>query len=248
MDIQWHIYIKSSFLLTIRRLSMSEPAESPTQTIADRVSAALMDAIIMGRLAPGQKINEPALARAYSVSRGPLREALRQLEGLHLIRRTPRAGSRVVTLGRVELVEIYQVREALEGMAARLAAHSMDTAEIETLGLLLDQHAMQIEKKKGSEYFQYEGDFDFHYRIIQGSGNAFLIDLLCGELYQLLRMYRYRSSRIASRPQQALAEHRLILDAIRSRDGEYAEILMRRHISTACRNIEQEFMTGEKSG
>lgn len=243
-----NIYVKSLFLSTIKRLPMPEPAESPAQTIADRVGAALMDAIIKGKLAPGQKINEPALARAYSVSRGPLREALRQLEGLHLIRRTPRAGSRVVTLGRRELVEIYQVREALEGMAGRLAAYSMDAAEVEQLEQLLDQHAAHIDKSKGSEYFQYEGDFDFHYRIIQGSNNAFLIDLLCGELYQLLRMYRHRSSRIAYRPRQALTEHRLILDAIRSRDGEYAEILMRRHISTACKNIEQEFMTEEKPG
>lgn len=220
---------------------MVKPTEPVTETIADRISATLMEAIIKGRMAPGEKINEPALARTYRVSRGPLREALRHLEGLHLVRRTPRTGSRVVTLSRRELVAIYQVREAMEGMAARLAAENMDTAEIENLDRLLDQHAGQIEANEGREYFQYEGDFDFHYRIIQGSGNDCLIDLLCGELYHLIRMYRYRSSRIAWRPQQALTEHRLILNAIRNRDGEYAEILMRRHISTACKNIEQEY-------
>jgi len=148
-----------------------------------------------------------------------------------------------VTLSRRELVQIYQVREAMEGMAARLAADNMAMSEIENLERLLDDHAAQIEANEGREYFQYEGDFDFHYRIIQGGGNDCLIDLLCGELYHLIRMYRYQSSRIAWRPQRALTEHRLILNAIRNRDGEYAEMLMRRHISTARKNIEQAYMT-----
>lgn len=221
---------------------MTEPIESGNQTNADRISAALLNDIISGKLAPGQKINEPALARTYRVSRGPLREALRHLEGLHLIRRTPRTGSRVVTLSRAELVEIYQVREAMEGMAARLAAGRMPDEEIRAIQALLEQHQRQIEDNAGGEYFQYEGDFDFHYRIIKNSGNDYLVNLLCGELYHLIRMYRLRSGRIAWRPQRALAEHQMILDAIRDGDGEYAEILMRRHISAARKNLEQEYL------
>jgi len=225
---------------------MSESAASSPQTIADRISAALMDDIIKGKMAPGEKINEPALARTYRVSRGPLREAIRHLEGLHLIRRTPRTGSRVVTLSRRELVEIYQVREAMEGMAARLATVLMPDEEIRNLETMLEQHERQIEDNHGREYFQHEGDFDFHYRIIINSGNDYLIKLLCGELYHLIRMYRLRSGRIAWRPQRALVEHRMILNAIRDRDGEYAEILMRRHISSACKNLEH-YLPGAKS-
>ena len=67
--------------------------------------------------------------------------------------------------------------------------------------------------------------------------NEKLINLLCGELYHLVRMYRYQSSRIASRPQKALAQHRQILESIAVRDEELAEILMRRHISGAQKNI-----------
>ncbi len=221
---------------------MAESITSSNQTNADRISAALLEDIISGKLAPGQKINEPALARTYQVSRGPLREALRHLEGLHLIRRTPRTGSRVVTLSHAELVETYEAREAMEGMAARLAAERMPEEEIRAIQTLLEQHRRQIADNAGRQYFQHEGDFDFHYRVIKSSGNDYLVNLLCGELYHLIRMYRQRSGRIAWRPQRALSEHQMILNAIRDRDGEYAEMLMRRHISTARKNLEQEYI------
>ncbi len=214
-----------------------------SQTIADRLSDELITSIVKGDIAPGSKISEPDLARTYKISRGPLREAIRRLEGLHLVARIPHVGARVVSLHPQQLVEIYQVREALEGMAARLACLNMTVDEITELKNLLDEHEHDIEKSEGREYFQHEGHFDFHYRIIQGSKNQRLIELLCSELYHLIRMYRFRSSQITARPHRALAEHRHICTAIEQRDGELAEILMRRHINTAQKNIEQEFLT-----
>jgi DNA-binding GntR family transcriptional regulator len=215
-----------------------------TQTIADRLSDDLIASIVRGDIPSGSKISEPDLARTYKVSRGPLREAIRRLEGLHLVARIPHVGARVVTLHSQQLMEIYQVREALEGMAARLACTNMSGEEISELKALLDEHELSIEKSEGREYFQREGDFDFHYRIIQGSKNQRLIELLCSELYHLIRMYRFRSSQILSRPHTALAEHRHICSAIEHRDGELAEMLMRRHISTAQKHIEQQFLSG----
>ena len=213
------------------------------QTIADRLSDELITSIVKGDIPSGSKISEPDLARTYKVSRGPLREAIRRLEGLHLVARIPHVGARVVSLDPQQLMEIYQVREALEGMAARLACKNMTNDEITELKELLDEHELNINQSEGREYFQHEGDFDFHYRIIQGSKNKRLIELLCSELYHLIRMYRFRSSQIHSRPHKALAEHRLICTAIEHRDGELAEILMRRHISTAQKHIEQQFLT-----
>jgi DNA-binding GntR family transcriptional regulator len=214
-----------------------------TQTIADRLSDELITSIVRGDIPSGSKISEPDLARTYKVSRGPLREAIRRLEGLHLVARIPHIGARVVTLQSQQLVEIYQVREALEGLAARLACKNMSDTEITELKDLLDEHEHSIEKSEGREYFQHEGDFDFHYRIIQGSKNQRLIELLCSELYHLIRMYRFRSSQVLSRPHTALIEHRHICAAIEQRDGELAEILLRRHISTAQKHIEQQFQS-----
>lgn len=229
------------------------PLEPITRTLADRVCQQIVTAIVKGDLPAGYKISEPELARMYGISRGPLREAIRRLEGLRLIERKAHIGARVVKLSANELIEIYHVREALEGMACRLAAQNMTDAEIASLKKLLDQHELSVEEEAWSSYFQKEGDLDFHYRIVQGSKNAKLLELLGADLYHLVRMYRYQFSVSSSRPKRALKEHRQIIDAIDSRDPELAELLMRRHISSARRNIENKLnkvseTKGEKNG
>jgi len=216
------------------------PFQPESRTLADRVCEQIVTAIVKGDIPPGYKISEPELARTYGISRGPLREAIRRLEGLRLVERKPHVGARVVKLSAVELVEIYHVREALEGMACRLAAEHMPQDEIDNLRDLLDEHERNVDQLDGRSYFQKEGDLDFHFRIVQGSKNAKLCEVLGGELYHLVRMYRYQFSISSSRPKRALKEHRQIIDAIESRDPELAEMLMRRHISAARRNIEEK--------
>ncbi len=208
-------------------------------TLADRVFEQIQRAIVEGGLAPGQKIGEAELSTMFGVCRGPLREAIRRLEGRGLVVRKPHAGTTVVAVSADELVQLYYVREALEGMACRLAAQHMPDDEIAELHALLKQHQLQIEQDQGQSYYQSEGDFDFHYRIVQGSRNEKLQRMLCGDLYHLVRMYRYRFSSARGRPQKALAEHLRIVEAIADRDGELAELLMRRHIAASRRNAEK---------
>ncbi|HDI3191615.1 TPA: GntR family transcriptional regulator [Vibrio cholerae] len=211
-------------------------------TKSENLTEYLIEAIVEGQLAPGGKISEPELAKQFQVSRGPLREALMRVEGLGLIERIPHIGARVIQLSPVKLVELYAVREALEGMAARLAARNITEIELAGLESLLSTHSTHIDQVEGASYFHQQGDFDFHYRIIQASRNQQLIGLLCDELYHLLRMYRYQSPRSHSRPVEALEEHKFILCAIRQRDEELAEMLMRRHISRSRQLIEQQIM------
>lgn len=223
-------------------------ADSGTEalTLADRVFSEIQNAIVRGELAPGSKMSEAELAARYGVSRGPLREALRRLEGRKLLTRIPHVGVRVISLSFEELIQIYHVREAMEGMAARLAALYMPVEEVQGLKDLLARHEKQAELQEGRAYFQEEGDFDFHYRIVQGSRNEVLSQMLCGELYHRVRLYRYQFSVTEGRPQKAFAEHHRIIEAIEARDAEMAEILMRRHISSARANIENHFR--ERSG
>ncbi|KNA46563.1 FCD domain-containing protein [Vibrio cholerae MZO-2] len=211
-------------------------------TKSENLTEYLIEAIVEGQLAPGSKISEPELAKQFQVSRGPLREALMRVEGLGLIERVPHIGARVIQLSPTKLVELYAVREALEGMAARLAARNITEIELAGLESLLSTHSTHIDQVEGASYFHQQGDFDFHYRIIQASRNQQLIGLLCDELYHLLRMYRYQSPRSHSRPVEALEEHKFILRAIRQRDEELAEMLMRRHISRSRQLIEQQIM------
>ncbi|SEI68926.1 DNA-binding transcriptional regulator, GntR family [Allopseudospirillum japonicum] len=219
--------------------SVHQLDEGPTRTLADRVFEQIQTAIVKGEIPPGSKITEPGLAKAYGISRGPLREAIRRLEGRRLVHRIPHVGARVVSLSVTELLELYDVRECMEGMACRLAARHMQTQEIQGLRQLLQDHEAQAELQQGRAYYQAEGDLDFHYRIVLGSHNTKLTELLCGELYHLVRMYRYQLSTSSDRPKQAFVEHHRIVDAIEQRDEELAEMLMRRHISASRRNVEQ---------
>ncbi|ERM56964.1 GntR family transcriptional regulator [Vibrio mimicus CAIM 1883] len=219
-----------------------QPSTEKENTKSENLTEYLIEAIVEGELAPGSKISEPELAKRFQVSRGPLREALMRVEGLGLIERIPHIGARVTQLSPTKLVELYAVREALEGMAARLAARNITEIELAGLESLLSTHSTHIDQVEGASYFHQQGDFDFHYRIIQASRNQQLIGLLCDELYHLLRMYRYQSPRSHSRPVEALEEHTFILRAIRQRDEELAEMLMRRHIACSRQLIEQQIM------
>jgi DNA-binding GntR family transcriptional regulator len=216
-----------------------ETADPVSITLADRLFDTLQRAIVEGDIKPGSKISEPELARQYSVSRGSLREAIGRLEARKLVERKPNLGARVITLSYEQLIEIFQVREALEGMAARLAAQNMSETEIEELQALLKEHGNEIKEQHGQAYFQQQGDLDFHYRIVQGSKNQQLIGLLCNDLYHLLRMYRFQFGMRSKRSQQAYEEHHYLLNAIVSRDPEMAELLMRQHIRSSRRNVEQ---------
>lgn len=207
------------------------------RTLADIASHRLAQSIVTGELAQGQKLNEAELAERFGMGRGPLREALRQLEGMRLVTRVPNAGARVVVLDRKTLSDLYAVREALEGMACRIAATQMTDEEIDQLRHLLDRHEKQIDREGGKVYAQSEGDLDFHYQIARGSRNVMLMDMLGSEQYQLLRMCRYRTSRNAERTHPALQQHRQIVEALAQRDGELAEMLMRRHIRGAWQSI-----------
>jgi len=207
-------------------------------TLADQVFLRLREAIVSGDLAPGERILEPTLAARFGVSRGPLRDALARLAERHLIERPVHQGARVVTLSFPKLIDLYHAREALEGMACRLAAERAPEATLEALAALLDEHEQGVALHAGAAYVQDEGDLDFHFRIAQASQNPALIPILCDQLYHLMRLYRRTFVAQGRRSTTALREHRAIVDAMRERDGAFAEQLMRRHIAKARRNIE----------
>lgn len=202
-------------------------------TISDNVFEQLRTAIITRELPPGSKVNEPQLSKQYGISRGPLREAIRRLEGCKLVEITPNIGAKVISLNISQAIEIYDIRESLEGLACRLAAARACEEDCIQLRSLLADHEKLIQSENGHLYYQKEGDLDFHYLIVQLSGNTRLFNLLCDELYHLLRLYRVQTSSEPARPVQAFKEHHQIVDALESQDGELAELLMKRHIASA---------------
>ena len=152
-------------------------------TLSEDIAQQLSRAIVQGHIPQGSKISEAELAKQYGVSRGPLREAIVKLEGLGLVTRTANVGARVIELNIDDMLETFAMREALEGMAARLASEKMPEEEVTRLYHLLDEHQAYLDANHDEHYVQQGGNDDFHLRIIHASGNTKLIRLLTEELY-----------------------------------------------------------------
>ena len=135
-------------------------ARSLVDAVAERIEAA----IISGQLEPGARLSEQGLAASMGVSRGPLREAIRRLEGRKLLERTPNIGVRVAALSLGDLNEILQMREALEGLACSLAAVNMPDADIAALKAMLDDHEKQKSVQESVGHYDEEKNLDFHFR------------------------------------------------------------------------------------
>ena len=209
-------------------------------TSADKTFLQLRVDIVEGAIPPGSKLSETELSTKYQVSRAVIREAINRLESCHLVERKANVGARIVSLTPQGLIQLYQVREALEGMAARLAAKNMSDQEIADLTALLDNHFQTV--KGGESYYQEAGDLDFHYRIILGSKNQHLIEVLVNGIYHLIRMYRVQFGMAGPRVTTAFDEHKHVVQAIANRDEELAEMLMRRHILYSKNNIERKLL------
>lgn len=223
---------------------MSLPIEVAI-TSAEKTFYRLRQDIVEGRIPSGAKLSETELASRYAVSRAVIREAISRLMSCHLVERKANVGAKVVTLSSAGLIELYQVREALEGMAARLAARHMNETEVHDLQQLLSKHSAQV--KHGVSYYQEAGDVDFHYRIVQGSKNHHLINVLIDGMYHLVRMYRVQLGMAGPRVTTAFEEHNQIALAIANRDEELAEMLMRRHILYSRNNIKNKLLTPSHS-
>ncbi len=218
-----------------------DDAQAPSlvpQTHADRAFAAIEHAIVTGEFPPGSRLGEETLAARYGISRGPLREALRRLEGRGLVVRLPHAGVRVVALDRQDLIDLYEIRANLEGLACRLAAQRATEAEIAALEALLHQHAADARVSSGESYFQDPGAFDFHFAVAALSKSRRLERLLCHDHYSLTRLFRFHTSHKPDRAVRAYDDHLRICAALRDRDGELADLLMRRHVEAARRELE----------
>jgi DNA-binding GntR family transcriptional regulator len=208
------------------------------QNLSSLALERLERAIMEGELGPGERLSESELARRFGISRGPLREAIGQLEGRKLVTRVSNHGARVVAVTKQDLLDLLEVRESLEGMACRLAATKMTEADLSRLDEMLIAHEKSDAVREGRGYFQAPGDGDFHLVILRACGNLRLTGMLGEELYSLLRLYRHHLSMRPGRAAEALEEHRRIVAALRARDPDAAEAAMRAHLRNGRSAVE----------
>ncbi|CAN5399537.1 GntR family transcriptional regulator [soil metagenome] len=187
--------------------------------------------IASGELQLGDRLAEQLLADRLGVSRGPIREAIRMLEGRGIVERIVNAGVRVRNLSIDDLEQLLVTREALEGMCCRLAAENMTLKEIQGLRACVGEDEQRLrEEGVGATFRPGAEDNDFHARIATGSRNHWIAQYLTRDVYALLRLYRLKQISLGNRATESRSEHLEIIDQIQLRNGDGAEALMRAHV------------------
>ena len=194
---------------------------------ADEISETLETEIVEGILPPGTRLEEPALAERFGVSRTPVREALQRLSASGLVELKPRRGTQVLNPPIGRIIEMFEVMAELEAVCARLCARRASRELIATLRDWLQRCEQAAESGDPSAY--YDANRSFHRAIYHGSGNSFLAEQ--AELLHLrLTPFRRQQLRLPRRMRQSLAEHSEVVVAIEAGDGQAAETAQRGHI------------------
>lgn len=213
------------------------------RAVLERIS----EAITSGRYPPTTPLSEAALAEEFEVSRTPVREALKQLQAEGLVRVVPRVGTFVAEPSRRDIIELFQVKEVLEGLAARQLALRGRVPELDELVRNVELSEQAVAAGDPDAYADLV--HEFHRLIVASSDNTKLIahnETLMNQLaYD--RLVRTTLSR-PERPAHSVAEHRAILERILDKDAYGAEDAMRDHVRSSYRVLLQGLADRDDTG
>jgi DNA-binding GntR family transcriptional regulator len=213
---------------------VTQPPPVPRQRPhAETVYAALKRDILNGVLPPGSPLREEELGRLHRVSRTPVREALSRLETEGLAARQPRSGLVVSAPTLDEIIELYVFREALEGLAARLAAERRTELDLARLELALKASKREIRAQ--NKVREIDRGEEFHFLIWHVAGNRPLERAL-NDVHDVVRRFQPNTLAYPGRSDRSLREHLELLEAIRNRDSVAAERIAIDHVRQV-RNI-----------
>ncbi len=194
-------------------------------TATDRLRAD----ILSGTLPPGERLVEVQLAERYGVGRSSIRHALVELDSEGLVNREANRGASVRRLSVAEAIEITEARSALEGLTARFAAERATDAERAELRQII----ADMEAAVGAGAIIEYGGLNriLHQRLCEFSRHQLALELVAN-LRNRAAHHQYRLSTVSGRPSESLPEHRAIVDAVVSGDGDLAERAMRAHLNS----------------
>jgi DNA-binding GntR family transcriptional regulator len=204
------------------------------RTLREQVADHLRAEILASRLAPGTELGEVMLAQSLGISRGPLREALGQLAAEGLVTIVPRRGAVVKILTRQEFLDAYEVREALESLAIKLAVPRLTDAERAELRRMCEE--MEAEAAAGNTERFFEINHDFHALLVRAAGNKKLEEMHAQLIAQMGRLLK-KSVELRGGVEQSAAEHRGIVAAVDVGDPELAGRLLEEHIEVPLRAL-----------
>lgn len=221
------ILLKGDITMGKRLLPVILDGYKPLREI---VFESMRDAILSGVLEPGERLMEIQLAEEMGVSRTPVREAIRKLELENFVVMIPRKGAYVAGVSSKDVADVFEIRSALEGLAAGLAAERITEDELEQMERVLFYRA-NAEGEMDLEQI-VKSDTDFHALVYSASRNERLIQILAN-LREQIQRFRATSLAVPGRNKLALEEHRMIVEALRKHDSEEAQSLAMAHIVTA---------------
>ncbi len=204
------------------------------KTVTQQAEEHLLSLVAQGVLHPGQPLRVEALCAQYGFTYTPLREAMRSLAAQGLLEYATNRGYRLPEVKADELVALYQIREALEGMAARLLAGRISRAQLSELDALACERDAASESNQGGTSSAINADMQFHRLVAEWCGNAFLPKCLLAP--NILVRSIVRPSSFGDVDRALETGHRPIVEALADGDPERAEAAMRAHIREACRN------------
>ncbi|AGF57503.1 MULTISPECIES: GntR family transcriptional regulator [Clostridium] len=203
------------------------------EIVLERLRKAIMD----GSFEPGDRLVETSIAEGMGVSRTPVREAFRQLEIEGLAENVPRKGTIVKGISKRDILEIYEIREVLEGLAFRLACANISEARILGLKEMLLKMEQSIDNNDIKEYWRLHGEF--HNTIMDFSNNQRLIDQM-KQIYEYLSKLRNFTLVMNKRRIIAMEEHKALIKAFENKDEILAEQIGREHTLNAKRFLSKE--------
>ena len=183
--------------------------------------------ILTGQIVPGTRMMEVDLAEEMGVSRTPIREAIRKLEKEGLVTIEPRRGAYASMISTQDMVEILEVRQDLEGLAAYFAATRMSPVEMEELKEIADKYNDAVKSGNMKELIRY--DTQFHRLIVDSCHNKILVSMV-EQLQELVLRFRYIYYDNFKRGEEMPREHQEIIDAIASGDADRARAAADVHI------------------
>lgn len=190
--------------------------------------------IVNGVYLPAERLIEESMAQSLGVSRISVRSAFQRLHQDGLITLEPRRGARVTVISLEEALEIIELREGLEGWAARLAARRISEEAIQSLEQLIAEMMRVVREGTLLQYADLNSMF--HQRIAEAAGNRRLRQMMDGLKVPIVT-YQFRIIFLSGRKERSIQEHTEIVAALRSRCEERAESVMRSHISVVRRTI-----------
>ncbi|NMM26752.1 MAG: GntR family transcriptional regulator [Glaciimonas sp.] len=199
-----------------------------SKNIPETLRESIEEMIAVGKLKPGQHLDETTLAAQFGVSRTPIREALIQLASMGIIVMRPRRGAVVADIGPQQLIEMFEVMAEFEAMCGRLAARRMSPVEHSALLTAHQACKKACDASDPDEYF-YRNE-TFHEQIYAGSRNIFLAEQ-ARSLHRRLRPYRRLQLRVRDRTKVSYAEHEQIVQAIIAGNSDLTVELLRQHIT-----------------